>query len=701
MSETPTNVTPPPDLTYGYVDGRIILAIGDRSDAGRMPDPVPADDMTVTLTPANTILKVTTPTPATVIKQPIVCAVDANGYLVDGQGARGVWLVTGTYKVTYSHSRAIIPSHDIEVTTGHTEAAPLDLTTAMPPGGPVLAPSEYAELNGRLTILEAGGGGGGVTDHVFNSTPGLLRFRARFANAATTRVPVIVVGDSITAGAWADGIGGTLDAAKATAWATKGFVGRTRAFLASIYGDTGEGLITLAAEEARWTLTGTSASAACGVASTGRRWTTEGTATISLTCTGIDVIGIRRNGAVGAGLPLTRGGVPSLKVDGVDVTPNILSDSPVSGVGAMTAGWATTLGSLTYVTDAGENVIEYTSTGAGGRATYTPTSSGQRTPATAATTYLATVEVKPIGTAAVHNFRVTAGFYDAAGASLGELTAPDNGSVVADQWSPVTAVVTAPAGTATAALFVRSSALAAGEQVRYRRAKLIPLQWSTPATGDGATGSGVDATIYRYGIDGLATASHTVQLVTSAGTCDVTGLRARIGDGATPGIVVHRAGRSGSATVEHVGSGWSTQTKTDLLNATYDALEAAPALVVIALGANDYDRQVTSGITPAVFEGHIRTLTGRALALGADVLLIAGPRWADDTKAYPQSAYAGALRTVAATTDHVAFFDLSDIPEWADYGAANAAGFMYDSPHPNAAGHGAYASLLESILLAV
>ncbi len=161
MTETPTNVTPPPDLTYGYVDGRIILAIGDRSDAGRMPDPVPADGMTVTLTPANTILKVASPTPATVIKQPIVCAVDANGYLIDGQAARGVWLVTGTYKVTYSHWRAIIPSHDIEVMTGHIEAAPLDLTTAMPPGGPVLTPSEYAELNGRLTILEAGG----VTDH--------------------------------------------------------------------------------------------------------------------------------------------------------------------------------------------------------------------------------------------------------------------------------------------------------------------------------------------------------------------------------------------------------------------------------------------------------------------------------------------------------------------------------------------------------
>jgi hypothetical protein len=83
-----TNVTPPPDLTYGYVDGRIILAIGDRSDAGQMPDPVPADGMTVTFTPANTILKVASPTPATVIKQPIVCRVDANGYLIDGQGAR-------------------------------------------------------------------------------------------------------------------------------------------------------------------------------------------------------------------------------------------------------------------------------------------------------------------------------------------------------------------------------------------------------------------------------------------------------------------------------------------------------------------------------------------------------------------------------------------------------------------------------------
>lgn len=162
MTQTPTNVTPPPDLTYGYVDGRIILAIGDRSDAGRMPDPVPADGMTVTLTPANTILKVASPTPATVVKQPIQCGVDANGYLIDRQAARGVWLVTGTYKVTYSHPRAMIPSHDIEVTTGHTEAAPLDLTTAMPPGGPVLTPSEYAELNGRLTILEAGSG---VTDH--------------------------------------------------------------------------------------------------------------------------------------------------------------------------------------------------------------------------------------------------------------------------------------------------------------------------------------------------------------------------------------------------------------------------------------------------------------------------------------------------------------------------------------------------------
>ena len=201
MSETPTNVTPPPDLTYGYVDGRIILAIGDRSDAGRMPDPVPADGMTVTLTPANTILKVASPTPATVIKQPIVCSVDANGYLIDGQGARGVWLVTGTYKVTYSHQRAIIPPHDIEVTTGHTEVAPLDLTTAMPPGGPVLAPSEYAELNGRLSILEAGGGGGGVpTWSTISGKPAVVAEGATQADARTA----IGAGTSSFSGAYAD-----------------------------------------------------------------------------------------------------------------------------------------------------------------------------------------------------------------------------------------------------------------------------------------------------------------------------------------------------------------------------------------------------------------------------------------------------------------------------------------------------------------
>ena len=190
MSETPTNVTPPPDLTYGYVDGRIILAIGDRSDAGRMPDPVPADGMTVTFTPANTILKVASPTPATVIKQPIVCSVDANGYLIDGQGARGVWLVTGTYKVTYSNQRAIIPPHDIDVTTGHTEVAPLDLTTAMPPGGPVLTPSEYAELNGRIAILEAGG----TTD------PEIVRDVIGAAMVAGSGIQITVndAGDSIT-----------------------------------------------------------------------------------------------------------------------------------------------------------------------------------------------------------------------------------------------------------------------------------------------------------------------------------------------------------------------------------------------------------------------------------------------------------------------------------------------------------------------
>jgi len=152
----------PAELAYGKVVARLILAVADTTDAGRLPNAQPAVG-TVTFTPANVIVKTALPEPATVVKKPIACGIDANGFLIDPELALGVWLVVGVYDVSYRITDASVPSHSIEVLAGNDDSAPIDLTTAMPPGGPILSASEYAELDARLTVVEGGGGGGGVT----------------------------------------------------------------------------------------------------------------------------------------------------------------------------------------------------------------------------------------------------------------------------------------------------------------------------------------------------------------------------------------------------------------------------------------------------------------------------------------------------------------------------------------------------------
>lgn len=129
--------TLPPELQYGHVVGRVILAVADSGDADTYPDAVPAQG-TVTFTPKNPEIRVGEPDPVVVLKQKIVCTIDSAGYLTDPDGRRGVWLVTGVYTVSYSFTAASLPAHDIVVGVEHTQASPLDLTLALPPGGPVL-----------------------------------------------------------------------------------------------------------------------------------------------------------------------------------------------------------------------------------------------------------------------------------------------------------------------------------------------------------------------------------------------------------------------------------------------------------------------------------------------------------------------------------------------------------------------------------
>lgn len=158
----------PAEIRSGKVVARLVFAAPDSADAGREPDEAPVSG-TVTFAPKDPVRKTLEPTPATVLVKPVTCTLDeqGNGYMLDSQGAMGVWLVTGVWTVTYNLTEGALKSHDIEVTENHTDVFPLYLTTAQPIGQS-MTPSQYAELSGqvsylddRVTVIEAGGGGGG------------------------------------------------------------------------------------------------------------------------------------------------------------------------------------------------------------------------------------------------------------------------------------------------------------------------------------------------------------------------------------------------------------------------------------------------------------------------------------------------------------------------------------------------------------
>ena len=161
MSDT----SQPPGTQLGYVVGRLLRSVGDGGDADRAPDALPAQG-SITITPKQVIRKVLGPPPVTVIQEKVDLTLDGSGRAVDARGGAGVWLVAGAYEVVYSIKGVAVnpPKHDILVGPEHTEAAPLDLTSALPPGGPVVSASQYAELSARLDALGSGGGGGAPAD---------------------------------------------------------------------------------------------------------------------------------------------------------------------------------------------------------------------------------------------------------------------------------------------------------------------------------------------------------------------------------------------------------------------------------------------------------------------------------------------------------------------------------------------------------
>ena len=165
--------------------GRILTSRGDSADADKFPDTAVVVGM-VDFTPATPYRKLDAFTAITHSK--ITAKLDSHGDLhpqretSDNTGSDtedGIWLPTGTWKVTYrlNTSFGALPEHHIEVTTAHTEAAPLPLFANM--GDPAPAGATFVQLTvplggqqGQVLVMNdgslawgdvSGGGGGGST----------------------------------------------------------------------------------------------------------------------------------------------------------------------------------------------------------------------------------------------------------------------------------------------------------------------------------------------------------------------------------------------------------------------------------------------------------------------------------------------------------------------------------------------------------
>lgn len=139
----------PSNISYGTVVGQFIASIADGPDADTLPESVPCAGTVTFVASAPYVLDYSaTPNPVTVVKTPIVCQLDDQGYLCSpyplvAPFTRGVTLVATddpdlqpvgwNWNVVYNLTDSVgnkvsIPNQSIKVATGAT----VDLTTAMP-----------------------------------------------------------------------------------------------------------------------------------------------------------------------------------------------------------------------------------------------------------------------------------------------------------------------------------------------------------------------------------------------------------------------------------------------------------------------------------------------------------------------------------------------------------------------------------------
>lgn len=126
-----TLITPPASVNFGFVTGRFALAVADTAaDVDHKPDFVPASG-TVSFTPA--VAKIVTSDPARYISpQTVTASLNSAGVLSDGNGLSGIWLIAGTYAVSFKLAGLTVQKFNVTVEPTHTEAAPLDLVLYTP-----------------------------------------------------------------------------------------------------------------------------------------------------------------------------------------------------------------------------------------------------------------------------------------------------------------------------------------------------------------------------------------------------------------------------------------------------------------------------------------------------------------------------------------------------------------------------------------
>lgn len=143
----------PTEIAVGKIVGRFRIAVVDSADGGSAPDAQPAVGG-IRVESTQPYRRVLEPEPETIGTFSGVFDLDSEGYLVDAQGTRGVWLPVGFYAIHFAIKKLRISPVVVEVTELHTEEDPLDLAVAIPPVGAPVSEGQYADLSDRLEKVE-------------------------------------------------------------------------------------------------------------------------------------------------------------------------------------------------------------------------------------------------------------------------------------------------------------------------------------------------------------------------------------------------------------------------------------------------------------------------------------------------------------------------------------------------------------------